>query len=324
MSFIFTLPEALLQIIDDAVLVKYFHVASVSLMAYDYLVMLPDEISHIWTARWTSSWGIIFYLLTRYLAFVDASILTAFLFDPGIPNTQCATIYRAAAWFEFLGIVVAEAVLLMRTYAIWGQSRKILYILLLLATIMIPCAVVLEFDLSTLEFPRSPFPTIVPCISSGGKSILYIDYALVLGLESVVIVLTIWVGVKQWRKEFNPLTTILYRDAIIFASILFAASIVNVTLLAGTSSIALHLLFLEPQRVLHSVLTSRIILHLRIASAKQQEELQTGASVDFTHPESTCDVEMTTVFSGDTRGALSTYTDDDLGHHGANGEPSVV
>lgn len=76
--------------------------------------------------------------------------------------------------------------------------------------------------------------------------------------------------------------------------------------------------------MLHSVLTSRIILHLRIASAKSQEELETGATVDFTHPATTCDVEMTTVFSGDTRGTLSLYTDGDTENHGAIVDPSLV
>ncbi len=121
---------------------------------------------------------------------------------------------------------------------------------------------------------QSPFPTIVPCFPLGGKSILYINYALVLGIEfgtqspiafaiivtmtpfyTVVIFLTIWIGVKQCmrgsvliyyviltmertgRREINPLTTVLYRDgeqcgilqligadvglAIAFSSILF-------------------------------------------------------------------------------------------------------
>jgi len=322
MAFTFTLPETFLRVLDEAILVKYFHVASVSLMTYDYLMMLPDEVRYIWSARWTSSWGIILYFLTRYLAFVDASIITAFLFDSRIPVHSCATIYRVAAWFELVGITVAEAVLLMRTYAIWGQSRKILYVVLLLSTVVIPCAVVMEIDLSTLEFYPSPSPTIAPCVSSGGKSILYIDYALVLGVEFVVISLTIWIGVKQWRKDFNPLTTVLYRDAIMFASILFVVSIANVALLAGTSSIALHLLLLEPQRVLHSVLTSRIILHLRMASSKAQEELQTGASVDFNHPEVSCNVEMTTIFSDDTRGTISMFTD--MENHGASVDPNPV
>lgn len=157
---------------------------------------------------------------------------------------------------------------------------------------------------------------------------MYIDYALVLGIEFVVIILTIWIGVKQWRKEFNPLTTVLYRDAMTFSSILFLTSVANVALLAGTSSIALHLLLLEPQRVLHSVLTSRIILHLRMASSKQQEELETGATVDFFHrPENmdpSSNVEMTTVFSGDTRDTFSIATDNVNLNHGASEVPNIV
>jgi len=128
----------------------------------------------------------------------------------------------------------------------------------------------------------------------GGKSILYINYALVLGIEFVVIFLTIWIGVKQWRREINPLTTVLYRDAIAFSSILFVTSIANVALLAGTTSIALHLLLLEPQRILHSVLTSRIILHLRIASSDPQE-IEMRPPTSFHHSDPSCNTGGTDV-----------------------------
>lgn len=245
--------------------------------------------------------------------------------------------------FELVGIAVAEgdllskhtrnfasdlrpfaAVLFMRTYAIWGQSRNVLYVLIFLSSIVIPSAVVMGFDLSTLTFPQSPIPTIIPCVSSGAKSLLYIDYALVLGVEFVVICLTIWIGIKQWRNESNPLKTVLYRDAITFSSILFLTSVANVTVLAGTSSIALHLLLLEPQRVLHSVLTSRIILHLRIASAQQQEERETVPPMDFLPPpgensnlDSSFNVEATSILSGDGRGNISMATDNV--NHSADG-----
>jgi len=321
MSSLFVLPEADLRLLDDVILVKYFHVASVAILAYDCLMMLPDEIRYIWKAQW--SWGMMLYLLTRYLAFFDASILMAFLFDTNIPAAKCATVYGAVGWFELVGITVAEVVLFMRTYAIWGQSRRILYVLILLFLIIIPCAVVMKLDISTLDYFPSPFPRIAPCFSGGKKSILYIDYALVLGVEFVVLLLTIWIGIKQWREEVNPLTTVLYRDAITFSSILFASSIANVSVLAGTPSIALHLLLLEPQRVLHSVLTSRIILHLRIASSDAQEDADTIPPMDFDLPGSSRNVGMTTasLAGGDTQGTISMFTDTESRWHGGSVDP---
>jgi len=213
----------------------------------------------------------------------------------------------------------------MRTYAIWGQSRRILYVMLLLFSFVIPCAVVLKMDLSTLEYFQSPIPTIAPCFTSGKKSNLYIDYALVLGVEFVVLLLTIWIGVKQWKEEVNPLTTVLYRDAITFSSILFVSSIANVSVLAGTSPIPSHLLLLEPQRVLHSVLTSRIILHLRIASSDAQEGADTIPPMDFDLPGASRNVETTTAsFSGDTQGTISMFTDSESRWHDGSVDPKFV
>ncbi|KLO17496.1 hypothetical protein SCHPADRAFT_163975 [Schizopora paradoxa] len=282
MSLPLVISELFGPVVSDAVLVKYFHVASVALAVYDYLLMLPVEIRYIWKDQQTFSWKQALYLLTRYLCFVDVSILSAFLFDAELSPNSCGILYRTAAWFEFSGIIVAEVILLLRTHAIWQGSRTILYIIISLSSVAIPGAVVMYLDMSTLKFPVSPIPTIVPCISSGEKSILYIDYALVLGVEFVVIALTICIGLKQWKEQLNPMATVLYRDAFTFSSILFATSIANVTVLAGTSSIALHLLLLEPQRVLHSVLTSRIILHLRIASDDTPEEVETLSTFNAT------------------------------------------
>ncbi|KLO17483.1 hypothetical protein SCHPADRAFT_900578 [Schizopora paradoxa] len=203
MSFAFTLPQTFIHLLDDVLLVKYFHVASLALMVYDYLLTLPDEIQYIWTARRTSSGGMTLYLLTRYLNFFDATILTIFLFDRRLstqPNT-CSSVYQATAWFELVGITVAEVILFLRTYAIWGQSRKILYFIIFSTLLMIPCAVVIKKDISTLEFSPSPFPNIIPCVPGGRKSILYIDYVLVLGVEFVIILLTAWIGIKQCKGE---------------------------------------------------------------------------------------------------------------------------
>jgi len=326
-------------------------VASISLMAYDYLMMLPDEVpssqkrEEKCVAALTTIRSILFSPCIDPICLDDSHWQAFQLGNNSLLSNPISrllrrihldglfVLYRVAAWFELVGIVVAELILLMRTYAIWGQSRKILYVLILLSSIVIPCAVVMEIDLSTLTFPHSPFPTIIPCISSGGKSLLYIDYALVLGIEFVVVLLTIWIGVRQWQHEFNPLATVLYRDAIKFSSILFVTSVANVVLLAKTPAIPLHLLLLGPQRVLHSVLTSRIILHLRIVS-NQQHELETAAptEMDFIHPpedlrlDQSCNVEALNVISGDTRDTdtNSMAIQVDIENHSASTGPNPV
>ncbi len=57
---------------------------------------------------------------------------------------------------------------------------------------------------------------------------------------------------------------------------------------------------LRPQRVLHLVLTSRIILHLRVASFNAHEDIDTIPPLTFNQPGASCNVETTaTAFSGD-------------------------
>jgi len=66
--------------------------------------------------------------------------------------------------------------------------------------------------------------------------------------------------------------------------------------------------FFRPQRILHSVLTSRIILHLRIASSDPQE-IEMRPPTSFHHSDPSCNIDMTSTFSGDTGGTVSTITD---------------
>jgi len=85
-------------------------------------------------------------------------------------------------------------------------------------------------------------------------------------LDLAVLVLTIWKGFTQWRRDASPLVKTLYRDGILYFILLFTISMVNFILFRATTLTVFYDLLLELQRVLHSVLSARIILHARIAA----------------------------------------------------------
>jgi len=198
-----------------AIMVKYFNVASVALLSYDTVLNVGDEVIFIWGSRW--NFGTWLYLATRYLAFVDMSAMLLYLFRDIMDVQTCRTVYATSAYFAFIGAVIAEIILTMRTYALWYKSRLVLVILILLdLSLLIPAAWITYMSVNALEFISSPFPTLVPCLPTVPMTKEFISIAGVMILEALMTILAVLSAVNHWRHTKNPLIRTLYRDGVFY------------------------------------------------------------------------------------------------------------
>ncbi|KAJ7454727.1 hypothetical protein FB451DRAFT_1279110 [Mycena latifolia] len=248
-------------------IVKYMDVVSITILVYDYLLSLELEISLIWCSKWTLTK--IFFMLSRYSAFIDVPLVLWYGLSP-IDIKDCFPVYAAASWGTFFGIAMAEAILVLRTYALMGCSARVLtvfgiqYVVILCTTI-----VVLSLFLKSLKFGPPPLPTVVGCQLADGSVILVVAFILVLLNETIMMICTLWVGVKRYRHTYNPLINTLYRDGITYFVLLFLISSGNLAVLIWGPLELVDLLntFL---RVMHSVLSTRCILHVRAVHREEQ------------------------------------------------------
>ncbi|KLO19409.1 hypothetical protein SCHPADRAFT_75928 [Schizopora paradoxa] len=266
MATTISLPAPILSQLNDAMLVKYANFISVSILVYDVLITMPDEIRLIWPWEWRV--GKVLYLITRYSAFIDNIIFQVFWFNKHMSAESCRTLFSTGSWFLFFGIVIAQWIICMRTYALWGQKRSILVLLIVLCLATeITSIILMHKFLHDMIWTISPFPTVTRCFVVIPSNKLYIDYGLIMIVELTIISLTVWKGFSQWKMRGNStLLTTLYRDGALFFAFLFAISMGNFLLYMITPRAMLEFLLPEPQRTLHSVLTARIILHLRGAA----------------------------------------------------------
>jgi len=117
-------------------------------------------------------------------------------------------------------------------------------------------------------------------------------------VEISVIVLTVWKGVTHWRIRGSRLMNVLYRDGIVFFVGLLLMSLANFTMYLSSHTGFAKVSLSELQRVLHAILTARIILHLRAAAA--------GDPLNPTLP-STVQDNVVTLADLDFQGTLSTF-----------------
>ncbi|KAJ7584804.1 hypothetical protein C8J56DRAFT_949088 [Mycena floridula] len=226
--------------------------ATATILIYDYFCTLDQEIKYVWSRPW--GFSTILFLLNRYPPFVDTMLLLSSKFTQN-SITKCHSVTACITWMAFLGIIVSEVILMLRTYAIWRRrSILILFSSMTVVTIVIS-GVCIQLYLNSLKFFVIPHRN--GCFSTSTTKIIFIAFVLLAIMESVIAALMLSKAAQHLRQSRSPWVVALYRDGLLFYCFLLFLSVANVI-----SPIVLPLFtswLASPQRVFHSVLSSRIL-----------------------------------------------------------------
>ncbi|KAF7370141.1 hypothetical protein MSAN_00644400 [Mycena sanguinolenta] len=242
-------------------LVKYFCAASLTLQGYDWLICLNREIDTIWLRPWR---GVkVLYLVSRYIPFVHLGSALYYYVAPEPTMLMCQTLDAAATWFTAVGIIVSEAMLMMRTYAIFNCSKKILVFLLAMLAVLVGVAFpTLVVFLRSVQFGQPPTGTISGCYPVSGSEIIFVAFIAILLFETIIVALTVYSALKHYRRKSSPIIKVLYRDSLFFFLCIFSITLANVLVAALLPIDSAHLLN-RLQASIHSIVSTRIIFHLR-------------------------------------------------------------
>ncbi|KLO05463.1 hypothetical protein SCHPADRAFT_725685 [Schizopora paradoxa] len=242
----------------QALNVKYILVSVITLFVYDVVIFIPDETRCIWQQRW--SFGKAFYILARYGCFIDVAAILWYSFTTSHSLATCHTAYDFITWAAFCGTVICHLVLILRTYAIWNRNIFVLaYLFLLVFTAVVIS--IFELNESNESIIFLPSTSIVPCASTLTNNKMFLLYCFVSAVELNVVVLSLIKGISHWRKNSSILVHTLFRDGVLYFAVLFSISITNVIFMLKMPKSPYYDAIAVPQRVLHSVLASRVILN---------------------------------------------------------------
>ncbi|KAH8102028.1 hypothetical protein BXZ70DRAFT_47824 [Cristinia sonorae] len=246
----------------------YLDVVSAALLVYDFLLTFHAEVRLIWPSRWNLIK--VLFFLTRYLPFIDISLVLFYQTKTNITVETCKKAYYPAGWLIVIGITLAEIILMIRTWAIWGRSRRIAICLgVACVSLLVPVLVIEHLWLKTLVFSPYPSPATPGCLLTGGSSIIAVSFIIVIIFETFVLVLTLIKGVQHYRLAGNrDLVAVLYRDGVLFYIYLFIISIINFIVIVAAPRELADILAIF-QRVMHSCLSARVLLNLREARERE-------------------------------------------------------
>jgi len=114
-------------------------------------------------------------------------------------------------------------------------------------------------------------PDIKGCYRESASIAVAGSIIVILTHETLILMITLWFGyTKHWRMR-SPLVATLYQDGVLFYAFIVAISIFNLVVAVSWSAEYIDLLN-SLQRILHSVLASRVILDIRESDCFEPEE----------------------------------------------------
>ncbi|TDL21274.1 hypothetical protein BD410DRAFT_310979 [Rickenella mellea] len=264
------LPHTFLEPFIQLRIIKCTTIAAFSLVVWDYFVLLPDEIALVWPARWGLSKGL--FIVNRYLAFVDPIMLIYVLLFADDAQV-CADTFRALGYIATVGIMVAQWILILRTYAVWGSKNDKRFFGLFSIYL---CTLGIDYwachrYLSGVHSNGAPAPGMTGCTLFFENRLAWVSFVLIITVESTLISLLAYKAVQYFRIGGSSLMTVIYHDGLLYFACILATSITNLVVVLVAPA-ELHPFLIVVQRVLHSVLCSRILLHIRAVYVVKGED----------------------------------------------------
>jgi len=250
----------------------YLAVASLAFLAYDMALTFYQELEYVWQIRQFTTVRALF-LVNRYNAILVLvlSLASTLMVDPG--EKVCMVVTHWIAFGTFTQFAIAEAILVIRVWAIYERRRSILiFLLLCLAASYGTSIVVAALDVKTSKQLLSPAPLVITGCLFDDPQYFYVPFVCSLAVETILFILMFARTFKILRSGLSvPLAVKMHKDgtayyALVLASLLFTVIgnyIEGLTVIASTS----HLVV-----AVHACACSRLVLCLRCYLTKPDTE----------------------------------------------------
>ncbi|KAI9509892.1 hypothetical protein F5148DRAFT_676866 [Russula earlei] len=258
----------------------YIAVAGAMLIFYDWFLTSADEVDFLWRGDKRPYVRIPFFL-ARYPAL--ASAIVELLPVRAVPHQPDVTRTNVMMFLRVVSIMASEVILLMRTWAIWGRSRPMFIFLAIFSTAcMITAVAIAGRDVATTRtaviIPIATDNVSEQChlLTSAVGHLWVVPYLFLIVLEALVLSLTLY-KVLQLHKgtQMRPkskLLDALWIDGVMYFVFMLTLSTLNVALVLQVSDPQLRRGGTQMQTVFHSMLSTRIVLHIA-ATVKQSQGL---------------------------------------------------
>ncbi|KAL1708920.1 hypothetical protein EV121DRAFT_267639 [Schizophyllum commune] len=259
--------ETLVQRLWDLQATHCAHVASSTIIVFDHLITLDDEIQLIWKSSW--SLGKILFMFNRYFGLASVVVNLYGLFTPSL--TDSLYVCNCLNYFRW------QVILLMRLYVLYLLNKKILIVMLVGFVISSGfAAAIMGLVMQRVTAVVVTLPGLKPMCVPGNVSAKFYTYWIpFLGFESLLCALALYRGFQTYRMDNASYTSsrllirILIRDSVMYYLAVFATYFTNMLMWAAAPPSLLELPIGFAVAV-SCVLGNRMMFNIRQASLDTQ------------------------------------------------------
>ncbi|KAJ3509774.1 hypothetical protein NLJ89_g5040 [Agrocybe chaxingu] len=242
---------------------KCVQLAAFAILIYDHALTFPLEVERIWKQKVTGP--AILFLLNRYVTPLQYIVIITAFHLPTWTGKACDDFVMFEGALSAVMSNVCEVIMILRVYALYGRSNKILAFLGLLWLLQL--VISLKGVSTGVAVQLPPFPPFVGCILTGPNNWFSVVWVGPLVTDTAIFVLMLWRIRRYIRStESIPLLHIFVRDGLIYFLVIFLMNFMNALLF-----------FLAPEdlkpigapfsAMMTAVMISRLVLNLRSAKS---------------------------------------------------------
>jgi len=242
----------------------YLSLISFTILYYDYALTFGLEISTFWSAR-RCNWGSVIFFVNRYVSFFGHIPVIAEMFLHHPRENIC---HSLLVYHNYLAMIIqinTGAIMITRTYALWGSSRKILGFLL---GIVIVISAFSAWNLFGKSNPTVSglYPGIVGCqigLSTNHNVNMALAWAGLVVIDATIFTLTVYKSLQFERNGRQSIVNVLLRDGAMYFAVIGATALSNVLSISFGRPFSRGIT-MTMTNIFSSVAAARLMLNVRL------------------------------------------------------------
>ncbi|CAK5263440.1 unnamed protein product [Mycena citricolor] len=296
-------PEVARAYVSNTLIQNYINYAVATLLVYELLTTLDDEIARVWSLKWRLPK--ILFMLNRYFI---RGILIALWILADFPGTSPEFCRIYSYWQMIplrLAIIAAQGLVVIRVWAIYNNSRFMWWILTILYTleclVMAACIIVATADTQGIA---QPAPLSCGLHSRSGYLLkMYASGTWIAPVcfEFIMLLITLAKVVPRWKlggrkagqwgilgsfgTGGNDTLDVLARDSLVYFLFIFTFSLTNVIIYEFDFSAYFRAVLLGPTSAISCIAVSRMMINIRSLPSSALDHPTTVGRVELSFME---------------------------------------
>ncbi|KAF8990469.1 hypothetical protein BDQ17DRAFT_1371883 [Cyathus striatus] len=255
----------LLQLISDARLTNCLMFVALSLLVYDYIITLPEEIELIWKRRlrFTSY----LYIWNRYASIVILIASATFMVREMKDDKECVRYLTMGGVSSSVITTTVDIVLVYRLWILYAKSKPLLYFLFFL--VAGECVVINTLSIVSITSIKTFVhigPSLSGCYPTGALPSYYKFYVVTMLIVSLIMfILTVYntfMLLFRYKWRGMPVIRLFLRDGLFWFIGVLAFTVSQAVVLTRTR-VTLSQMMIPPTVAVYGTIGSRVVLNIR-------------------------------------------------------------